>query len=152
MKNIKSLKTSISLLMCLAMCLTIFAQSAERTLVKSFNLKGNDTIILDLEGDVDVQHWNNELVRIQININVEDVSDAILKSLIVAGRYNLKNSESEDGFVISAPAMEKEVKLRGQILKEELSYTVFAPESVSVQLADESATTLENGGKSSSEL
>lgn len=148
----KNLKASISLFLCMAMCLTIFAQSAERTLVKSFNLKGNNSLVLDLEGDVDVQHWNNDLVRIQININVENVSDAILKSLIVAGRYNLNATEGEDGLVINAPALEKEVKLRGQLLKENLSYTIFAPESVSIQLSDISATTLEISEENSSSL
>jgi len=149
MKNLKSL---ISLLLCLALCLTAFGQFAERTLVKSFNLKGNDTIVLDLEGEVDVQHWNNELVRVQININVENISESILKSLIVAGRYNLKGDIAKDGFVISAPALAKEVSLRGQLLKEQLTYTVFAPESVLVQLADESSTTLENIEENSSSL
>ncbi len=148
----KNLKAPISLFLCMAMCLTIFAQSAERTLVKSFNLKGNSSLVLDLEGDVDVQHWNNDLVRVQININVENVSDAILKSLIVAGRYNLNSTEGEDGLVINAPALEKEVKLRGQLLKENLSYTIYAPESVSVQLSDISSTTLEIVEENSSAL
>lgn len=134
------------------MCATIFAQSAERTLVKSFNLKGNTTVVLDLKGDVDVQHWNNDLVRIQININVENVSESVLKSLIVAGRYNLKDVEGENEMVINAPALDKEVSLRGQLLKEHLTYTVFAPESVSVELSTESSTTLENIEENSSSL
>ncbi|MFT4663796.1 MAG: Flp pilus assembly secretin CpaC [Polaribacter sp.] len=148
----KDLKAPISLFLCLAMCLTVFAQSVERTLVKSFNLKGNTSLVLDLEGDVDVQHWNNDLVRVQISIKVENVSDAILKSLIVAGRYNLNSTEGENGFVINAPSLEKEVKLRGQLLKEHLSYTIYAPESVSVQLSDISSTTLEIIEENSSSL
>lgn len=146
-------RTLFNFILLSVMCVTMFAQSVERTLVKSFNLKGNTSVVLDLKGDVDVRHWNSELVRIQININLENGTEAILKSLIIAGRYNLKDSVGEDGgYVINSPGLAREVKLRDSMLKERLSYTVFAPENVLVQLADGSAATLKNTEESSSSL
>ena len=137
---------------CLFMSVHMFAQNAERTLVKSFNLNGNNSLILDLEGEVNVQHWNKELVRVQIHIKAEDITDSVLKALIIAGRYNLLERVGEDGFVISSPELHKEITIRGQRLKDHITYTVYAPETVIVQLADESATYLENTEDSTSAL
>jgi hypothetical protein len=148
----KNFKAPISLAMSLLMCTSMIAQSAERTLVKSFNLKENKTVVLDLKGQVEVQHWKNDLVRIQIGINLENASDAVLKSLIAAGRYNLTAVEDNNGLVISSPTLDKEITIKGQSLKEYLTYTVFLPEDISVKIADESSTTVEIVKENSSEL
>ena len=150
--QMKALQLTLTVFLFSLMGVTIFAQSAERTLVKSFNLKGNDSVVLDLKGEVDVQQWNSDLVRIQINIHLENGNDAVLKSLIFAGRYNLKGSDEATGYVIKSPGLMKEVTLKGNLLKERLSYTVFAPEDVLVQLSDSSATTLEMTKENSSSL
>jgi hypothetical protein len=148
----KKFNTPISLAMSLLMCTSMIAQTAERTLVKSFNLKENKTVVLDLKGQVEVQHWKNDLVRIQIGINLENASDAVLKSLIAAGRYNLTDVADKNGLVISSPTLDKEITIKGQLLKEHLTYTIFLPEDVSVKIADESSTTVENVKENSSAL
>ncbi len=111
----------------------------EKTLVKSFNLKGNDVVVLDLKGAVEVKEWKNDIMRIQMTISLEDGSSSMLKSLIQVGRYNLVSKDGEEEFQIFVPAMKKEVKVRGKILKENIVYTVFAPENVTVKMATEAA-------------
>ncbi len=112
----------------------------ERTLVKSFNLKGSDVILLDLDGAVEVKEWKKGIVRVQMDINLEDGSASMLKSLIQVGRYNLISKIEENDFKIYAPAMNKEIKVRGKVLKENIVYTVFAPENVIVKMANEAST------------
>ena len=148
----KNLKTLNAILLSLLITSMAFGQVAEKTLVKSFNLKGDKALLLDLKGEVDVQEWSGELVRIQINLSIENGTAAMLKSLIIAGRYNLKGESKDGELIVSAPGMLKEVKLRGKKLMEDISYTIFAPSDVMVRIADESSTKLENDEKNSSSL
>ena len=111
----------------------------EKTLVKSFNLKGNDVVVLDLEGEVEVREWKNDIMRVQMTINLDEGTSSMLKTLIQVGRYNLVSKDQEE-FLIYAPAMNKEIKVRGKVLKENIVYTVFAPENVTVKMAGEAST------------
>jgi len=121
-------------------------------ILKTLNTAGHKAFLLDLKGDVAVQEWNGELVRIQINLALENGTAAMLKSLIIAGRYNLKGENKGGELIVSAPGMLKEVKLRGKKLMEDISYTIFAPSDVMVRIADESSTKLENDEKTPSSL
>lgn len=148
----KVLKTLNTVLLTLLITSLTFGQGAEKTLVKSFNLKGDKALLLDLTGDVDVQEWSGELVRIQINLSLEKGTAAMLKSLIIAGRYNLKGENKNGELIVSAPGMLKEVKLRGKKLMEDISYTIFTPSDVMVRIADESSTNLESEEETPSSL
>lgn len=112
----------------------------EKTLVKSFNLKGNDIVVLDLDGEIEVKEWKNDIMRVQMTINLKDGSNSMLKSLIQVGRYNLSSVEEEEDLKIFAPAMKKEIKIRGKVLKENIVYTVFAPENITIKMAGEAST------------
>lgn len=130
----------ISLLMCTT-ALSL-AQSTEKTLVKSFNLKGNQVVELKLSGDIAVQEWNNDILRIQMVINLPNGNNAMLKSLIQAGRYSLKGVDTEEYYRVDAPNLQKKISVRGQELREHISYIVYAPTNVSVKITDTSTAAL----------
>lgn len=138
----KSLYTLSFLLLSILSVNFANAQSAEKTLVKSFNLKGMNVVTLNLPGEVEVQQWNNPIMRVQMTIGIENVREATLKSLVKAGRYNLQSKEGEEEYEISAPGMNRTVKIGGQELRENISYIVYAPEDVMVKLADSSSANL----------
>lgn len=117
-----------------------FAQNAEKILVKSFNLHGSQIVKLNLDAPVEVQTWNGDVMRIQITIGLPNGSEAMLKSLITAGRYNLTSSEDGDSYIVNAPGLEREVVFRGNPLEEKISYQVFAPKDVVVKLPNEAST------------
>lgn len=117
-----------------------FAQQTEKTLVKSFNVDQTSEVTLDLKGEVEVQHWNSKLVRVQMTIALHNGSIPMLKSLITAGRYNLLSTTEDDSYTIHAPNMNREIKLKGEPLQEKIVYTVFAPENVSIKLASDAST------------
>jgi len=123
----------------LATVLVIAQTNIEKTLVKSFNLKGNQEITLNLEGDIDVQERSGEIVRVQMTIGVAG-SEAMLKSLITAGRYNLKMKDTEDGAIINSPGLQREITVRGKKLIETISYIVYVPEDVTVKYGSEAAS------------
>jgi hypothetical protein len=118
-----------------------YSQSqVEKTLVKSFNLKGNDLVVLDLPGDLEIKEWKNDIMRIQMTIRLEDGTSSMLKSLIQNGRYNLASSNETNDYKIFAPSMNKEIKVHGKVLKENIVYTVFTPENVTVKMASDVST------------
>lgn len=112
------------------------AQGVEKILVKSFNLQGNKVVSLKLDGNVEVQEWNNPIMRVQMNISLPTGSNAMLKSLIQAGRYNLKSKTTDENYLVYAPSMQKEVTIRGEKLQEQLSFVVYAPADVIIKLED----------------
>jgi hypothetical protein len=125
-----------SMFICLTlMLISVFAygQGAEKTLVKSFNLEGSQLVQLDVAGDVEVKEWSNNYARVLINIKIENGSEAMLKSLVRNGRYNLYSSNKEDAFHVVAPAMNRKVTVGGENLQELVSYTFFLPENVAFQ-------------------
>lgn len=114
----------------------------EKTLVKSFNLQGKQTVLLDLDGEVQIKSWDNKIMRVQMEVSLEGGTSTMLKSLVQVGRYNLKSEFGEDFIKIFAPALRKEIRIRGKLLKENIVYTIFAPENVMVKMADEATTSL----------
>lgn len=118
-----------------------FSQTAEKTLVKAFNLQGNSEVVLDLPGNVDVQQWSNTIMRVQMDVSLENGTNSMLKSLITAGRFNLKSNTENDAFYVHSPAMQKKVTVSGTEIKEKINYTVFVPDYVLVRLHEPEATT-----------
>lgn len=130
----KTMYTTVFML--IAASLAVAQTTVEKTLVKSFNLKGLDQVVLDLNGDIDVQERAGEIVRVQMTIGISG-SGAMLKSLITAGRYNLKMTETEDGALINSPNINREIMVGGKKLVENVNYTVYVPENVTVKYGSE---------------
>jgi hypothetical protein len=127
------LQKSIASFLLVLLPALIFAQHGEKTFVKAFNLKGNQTVYFDLQGKTEVKTWPEKQLRLLMNVRLENGSEVMLKSLMQAGRYNLQSEELSKGFTIFAPQLEKEVRMRnGQTLVEMISYTLYVPANVQV--------------------
>ena len=131
--------TTITLLLLIAPL--AFGQVAEKTLVKSFAVDKNQTVSIDVPGPVEVKSWSNTTIRVQMTITLQNGNEAILKSLISAGRYNLVAKEEAGVVIIHAPALEKEVQIGGEPLKDAISIIVFAPDSVTIKNAQNTHNT-----------
>ncbi len=129
-------KVFFALTMTMLVTILATAQVAEKTLVKSFNLQGKQVVELDLKGEVDVQQWNNPIMRVQFSVALENGTSSMLKSLVQVGRYNLSSKMNDDAMLVYAPGMEREVKVKGNKLEEKITYTVFVPDDVMVKIAD----------------
>ncbi len=108
-------------------------QAVEKTLVKSFNLQGNDVIDLNLKGDIEVKEWNSAIVRVEMLISLENGNEMLLKSLIKAGRYNLHSVETEDAYQISIPGLNRDVTVKGKTLIDKVSYVISVPSEVNIR-------------------
>lgn len=112
----------------------LFAQTVEKTFVRSFNLEGAQEAVLQFEGAVEVKTWSQSIARIQMTVGLEKGSDSMLRSLAQAGRYNLKGQLENDQFLISVPGLNREVSVNGQTLVENISYVVFVPDNIRVNI------------------
>lgn len=108
----------------------------EKTVVKTFNLQGSTSVVLDLNGDVEVQEWSESTLRIHINIKLENSNVHMLKYLLTQGRYNLKLDNTDTGVMITSPGRDKDVVINkeGDTLSETVTYTVFVPQNVSTEI------------------
>lgn len=126
----------VTLLVCSFLSVS-WGQTIEKVLVKSFNLQGAQEVVLKTTGGVTVQTWEQDILRIQMTIGLDQGgSDAMLKSLLQAGRYNLRAELVEGRLVIDNPGLERDVLRNGQPLAERISFVVFAPENLRVEVAD----------------
>jgi len=129
-------KLFIVISLSLSLILGLNAQhTVEKTLVKSFNLQGNDLIDLNLGGDVQVKEWKSPAIRVQMLIILENGNESMLKSLIKAGRYNLTSTQTEDSFEINIPGLDREVMIKGAPLVDNVSFIVYIPSGTNIREA-----------------
>ncbi len=128
----------ISLVLLLALTLNAAAQNtAAKTFNKSFNTESKTTIRLDLPGEVDLKIWNNPSIRIEISVSLPSGGNpAMLNELANVGRYNLVSKPVEDVLLIQAPNMQKQIRVKGEELRETLSFVVYVPKDLKVQVVN----------------
>ncbi len=130
-----TLRTLITAMLLLLIAPLAFGQVAEKTLVKSFAVAKGQVITLDVHHPIEIKTWDNDLMRVQMTIRLDNGSESVLKSLISVGRYNLVAHNDEFGNVtITAPNLEREVKIGGEPLVDVLSIVVFVPDNVQVKV------------------
>lgn len=117
----------------------LFAQSVEKTLVRSFNIQEAQVVALQVDHPVEVKTWSQKIMRVQINVGLDRGSESMLRSLVQAGRYNLKGEMKDDYYVVTIPGLSREVRVNGAILAENLSYVIFVPENVHVDVLSSSS-------------
>lgn len=129
---------SAILIACLSMpgLLAQTATNAGKTFSKSYNISGINQVNLDLPGIVEVRVSDVPSLRIEIAVALPNGSDAMLNELSTVGRYNLTSKTESNLMLLSAPNLQKQVKVKGEVLKENISYIVFAPRNLTVQMTD----------------
>lgn len=131
-----------NLVLLLAATLNVAAQATDKTFIKSFNLDGKNHVRLDLPGTIDVKMWDNPVMRFQINVNFPSGNSAMLNELANVGRYNLMARMVDDVLVIEAPNLQKQVKVKGQEIREILSFVVYVPRTTDLELPGATAMAL----------
>lgn len=127
----------ISLALLLTLTMSAAAQTtAAKTFNKSFNTESKSTIRLDLPGEVDLKIWNNPSIRIEITISLPSGNPAMLNELANVGRYNLVSKPIDDALLIQAPNMQKQIRVKGEELRETLSFVVYVPKDLKVQVTN----------------
>lgn len=127
-------KRIVSPVLLLTFALSAFAQTTEKTFTKAYNADGITRIRFDLPGTVDLKIWNSPTVRMEITVSLPSANVSVLDQLVNVGRYNLKAESAEATLTISAPNLHKVVRVKGEELRETVSYVVFVPKGLEVVL------------------
>lgn len=115
----------------------LWGQTIQKTLVKSFNLAGIHAVEFVLPGTVEVHHWHQPYMRIEMHIELGSSSENLFKRLITTGRYNLIGTVSEGSMEILAPALVKTLHFSGgKVLPENFTYDVYLPHTVEMHLGE----------------
>lgn len=128
------MRTKINaLIILLAIPMLSSAQSSVgKTFSKTFNTEDKGTIKLDLPGNVDLKIWNNPTIRIEIGISLANGNNSMVNELANVGRYNISSLAEGDVLHILMPNIQKQIKVKGEVLRENLTYTVFAPKNLKI--------------------
>lgn len=108
--------------------------TAGKTFTKAFNTEGKGTLRLELPGTIDVKIWDSPTIRFEISVSLPSGNGPMLNELANIGRYNLISKEEGDVLVITAPNLQKQLKLKGQEFKETMNFVVFIPKDLQVEL------------------
>lgn len=114
----------------------IFAQ-AQRTFVKSFNLKGDNYVTLQLNGPTVVEKWDETYVRVLTNVTFDNANETALRFFAQKGRYRLSMTNNS-GATISSPVHTEQIKYQGKTLHEIITYKVFIPKNVTATVHENS--------------
>lgn len=128
-------RNSFALVLFSALSLSVSAQStAEKTFTKSFNTDSKGTLRLELPGTIDLKVWDNPSIRFEISVGLPAGNGPMLNELANIGRYNLASKAEGDVLVINAPNLQKQLKAKGQELKEAINFVVFVPKNLQVEM------------------
>ncbi len=110
-----------------------FAANAQlqKSLVKSFSVNGAKAMSIDLRNaKVSIKQHDKEVVEVVTNINMKNGNDALYSQLSGAGRYDL--ALSSDAVPLLNAKDRATIKVAGQDLEEEVTYTVTVPRYMNV--------------------
>ena len=116
-----------------------FSQS-EKTFVKSL-VAHTSNVVVDLEGAATVTEWNEKFIRVTTTVEVTNFSDDILKRLVAVGRYEITGDIEDGVMIVRMPKLATKVTIKGQLLEEIMTYEVFVPEGITVEMAEEDTST-----------
>jgi hypothetical protein len=114
----------------------VAAQAVEKTMLKSFNLDSKSLVRLELPGAVEVKVWEKPSIQIQITVSLPSGNAAMLNELANVGRYNLSGKSESDFLKVTADNLHKIIKIKGQDLKENITFQVFVPKDIEVKIFD----------------
>lgn len=132
-------KRTVSFVLLLTFALSAFAQTTEKTYTKSFNADGKTRIKFDLPGNIDLKVWNSPTIRIEIMVGLPSGNTSVLDQLANVGRYNLSAQNSEETMIITAPNLAKVIRVKGEEVKENISYIVYVPKDLQVEMHNPTA-------------
>lgn len=126
---------SFALFIVASLAVSLSAQTtAGKTFTKAFNTDGKGTLRLELPGSIDLKVWDNPSIRFEISVSLPTGNGPMLNELANIGRYNLASKADGDALVITAPNLQKQLKVKGQEFKEALVFVVYVPKDMQVQM------------------
>lgn len=118
---------------------TVVAQDTGKTFTKPFSTEGAMRVKFDLPGPIDLKIWNQATIRIEISVSLPSGSSSMIDQLAGVGRYDLRSVLEGGELAVTSPNMNRVVRVKGEKLKENITYVVFVPKEMEVVLLNSAA-------------
>jgi hypothetical protein len=120
------MKNFILILMFSLVSFYTYSQS-NKTLVKSFT-NTYDNILVDVQCNKKINYWQNNFVRIELNIST-DFSEQLLSSLVKTARYDFAYTNVNNQTIITLPNINREIIVGGKKITERINMVIWLPET-----------------------
>lgn len=120
----------------------LFGQT-QKTFVKSFP-NPSSSITVELNGPVEVKEWDQPFVRVLTTVSLDNGNSNVLTTLSRTGRYSLLTKNTESNTTIHTTTEHNPLKYKGQLIKEEIGYTIYVPQYSKVNVVGENKSPEKN--------
>ena len=106
---------------------------AQKTLVKTLAVEQTTyEATFALKGNVEVEEWDNQTIRIITTISTTNTPENVLKALVVAGRYNYEMTVDKinQTITVDMPKKEQTIIINGIDLDDKLEYKIYVPKGM----------------------
>lgn len=115
----------------------------QKNIVKSYPMHGAQLIQLAADGMVEVEEWDEKIVRLVTTVDAVNFNAATLKALAEAGRYTCTAKEHDGALILTMLKAQKELTIRGTTIEEKYQFKIFIPRGTTIeQVAHEEVAAL----------
>jgi hypothetical protein len=102
---------------------------ADKTLPIEFDkYQKYDNILVDVQCNKKINYWQNNFVRIELNIST-DFSEQLLSSLVKTARYDFAYTNENNQTIITLPNINREIIVGGKKITERINMVIWLPET-----------------------
>jgi hypothetical protein len=109
----------------------------QKTLVKTLPVEQTTyEAIFALKGNIVVEEWDNQTIRIVTTITTTNTPENILKALVIAGRYNYEMTvdQANQTITVDMPKKDNAIIINGIDLDDKLDYKIYIPRGMHYQI------------------
>lgn len=104
-----------------------------KNIVKSYPHEGASVVTLAATGVVEVEEWDEDIIRLVTNINAVNFNEATLKALAKAGRYTTTAKKVDGTLIITMLKAQIPVKISGVLIQEQYTFKIYVPRGTMVE-------------------
>jgi hypothetical protein len=104
----------------------------QKTLVRTLDPANCNSIVLDFGFPVNGEEWDQNTMRVLLEVKLLNGSEQVLSQLVKVGRYTVEGRIEEGRFIVYAPSILKEVTFKGVKMEEEFKASIFVPSNSEV--------------------
>jgi hypothetical protein len=112
--------------------LLAFQAAAQKSFLKTLDPGNSTAIVFDIKSPVDGKVWQEPYMRVLLHVSLENGTEALLKQLAEVGRYRVEGKLEGDRYVVTFPALSRDVVIQGQKIQESIKVEVFTPGGLAV--------------------
>lgn len=126
----------ISVLVVVLCCLVTETTTAQflKEYVRSFALRSDDTILIDLPIPYEIIDWDKKIVRTFSQVESFSLPEDLLKRLSRKGRYSIRGAKKNNLLHVHMPEIHHVISVQGVRLTDEVIAQIYVPKGVPLKV------------------